>query len=289
VGVVLVLIVLASCSGEQAPVAEDRFAKLDQVYKRIESNVRANPEFELIVDIDHARLAEAAGSSMPPAHVLIFSDPQVDAALVQASSVAAVDLPLRVLAYEDPVGGKAMVIANSFDFVIQRHGLPDDEAVRQRYETALSTAMKGIPAESITRFGSDVMDKPGLVTLDSPFDFETTETRITGAITAQSDTVMFGVVDFAERAKARGVTVPPLRLLLFGGPGPGGKAMSEAPTLGLDAFCQKLVIWQDQRGKVHVTFNDLLALAERQKVGAGLPLRVINRRLEQTFTEALQE
>jgi len=55
--------------------------------------------------------------------------------------------------------------------------------------------------------------------------------------------------------------------------------MASAPTLGLDAFCQKLVIWQDEGGTVHVTFNDLLALANRQNVSGGLPLRVINRRL----------
>ena len=63
--------------------------------------------------------------------------------------------------------------------------------------------------------------------------------------------------------------------------------MQVAPTLGLDAFCQKLLIWQDASGAVHVTFNDLLALAERQQVSSGIPLRVINRRIKRTFSEAL--
>jgi hypothetical protein len=57
--------------------------------------------------------------------------------------------------------------------------------------------------------------------------------------------------------------------------------------LGLDAFCQKLLIWQDDSGTVYVTFNDLLALAERQKVSSGIPLWLINRRVKATFSEAL--
>jgi uncharacterized protein (DUF302 family) len=93
----------------------------------------------------------------------------------------------------------------------------------------------------------------------------------------------------AERSQAHGVVLNPMRLILFGGPGPGGKAMNFAPTLGLDAFCQKSLIWQDQEGNVHVTFNDLLALAARKKVAAGVPLRAINHRLKTTFSVTLKE
>lgn len=63
--------------------------------------------------------------------------------------------------------------------------------------------------------------------------------------------------------------------------------MESAPTLGLDAFCQKLLIWQDAEGTVHVTFNDLLVLAERQGVSGGVPLRLINRRSRETCATAL--
>lgn len=127
-----------------------------------------------------------------------------------------------------------------------------------------------------------------MVTLNSPFDFAAIEKRIMDAINAQADTVNFGVVDFAVRSKKVGVDLDPLRLILFGAPSPGGKAMASAPTLGLDAFCQKILIWHDESGGVHVSCNDLLALAERQDVSGGLPLRVINRRLKETLSTALE-
>jgi hypothetical protein len=39
-----------------------------------------------------------------------------------------------------------------------------------------------------------------------------------------------------------GIELPPTLLLLFGAPIPGAKAMADAPTLGLDASCQKLLV-----------------------------------------------
>lgn len=283
------LLSLAACSRDPDPVPEVRFVEPDRLFQTLESNVRNHPAFEVIVDIDHARLAGKAGSPMPPSHVLIWSDPKLDVAILKANPLAAVDLPLRILAFEDPATGKAAVIANRSDFLVSRHGLPDDAAIRERYAAAIATATHGIVAESIASFASDTMPEPGLITLDSPHDFDATEALLMGVIKAEPDTVHFATVDFAERARTHGVALPPLKLILFGAPGPGGQAMREAPTLGLDAFCQKLLIWQDASGAVHVTFNDLLALAERQEVTAGIPLRVINRRIKKTFSEALQQ
>lgn len=271
------------------PVDNSRFVEPDKLYKTLETNVRNQEAYEIIVDIDHARLAEKAESPMPPAHVLIWSDPKLETEILKINPVAAVDLPLRTLVFEDSLSGKAAVITNSFDFIMNRHALPDDIAIRERYETAISKVMQDIPTESIASFPSDKMPDTGLVTLASPHDFNTTETRIRDAINAQDDTVFFTTVDFTERARNFGVTLAPIRLILFGAPGPGGKAMSEAPILGLDAFCQKMLIWQDRDGAVHVTFNDLMVLAEHQQVSGGIPLRVINYRIKKTFSEALEQ
>ena len=98
---------------------------------------------------------------------------------------------------------------------------------------------------------------------------------------------MVGQVNFRARAREQGVDIKPSLLMLFGGPVPGAKAMAEAPTLGLDAFCQKLLVWQDETGAVKASFNDLIAIAERQGVPKSPALRVINHRLNSTFEGAL--
>jgi len=230
-----VLLSVAACSGNTGTIPEGRYIEPDKLYRSLEDNVRADPRFEVIVDIDHSRLAAKAGSSMPPSHVLIWSDPELDAAILKHKPLAAIDRPLRVLAFEDPATGKAAIIANSYDYVAQRHSLPRGEGIRARYGAAIAAAMKGMPGDAIARFPSDAMKDAGLVTRNSTHDLTTTEKRI------------------------------------------------------LDAFCQKLLIWQDAGGAVHVTFNDLLALAERQQVSGGVTLRVIRRRLKETFSTALRQ
>lgn len=269
------------------PVAESRFVEPDKLFQTLQANVRDRADLEVIVDIDHARLGAKAGSPMPPSHVLIWSDPALEATILKHNPLAAVDLPLRILAYENQETGKAAVIYNTYEFVARRHSLPEDAAIRKGYESAVATAVKGVPESAISKFPSDAIPNAGLVTLTCPYSFEGTEKRVRDAIAANADTVFFGDVDFAAHSKTLGVELPPLKLLLFGGPGPGGRAMASAPTLGLDAFCQKLLIWQDEKGTVHVTFNDLQALADRQGVSGGLPLRVINGRVRETFSAAL--
>ena len=97
----------------------------------------------------------------------------------------------------------------------------------------------------------------------------------------------FGTVDFQANASSLGVDIRPSFMILFGGPGPGGKAMAKAPTLGLDGFCQKFLIWEDENGTVHLSFNDLLMLAERQAASKSPVLRVVALRLNKTFKDAL--
>ena len=98
----------------------------------------------------------------------------------------------------------------------------------------------------------------------------------------------FGTVDFQANAREVGIELLPSYMILFGGPGPGGKVMSSAPTLGLDGFCQKFLVWQDSDGVTRLSFNDLLALARRHQVSIPIVLRIVDFRLGNVFEEALK-
>ncbi|MFT7533165.1 MAG: hypothetical protein ACI9FD_004200 [Gammaproteobacteria bacterium] len=153
----------------------------------------------------------------------------------------------------------------------------------------MAQAVKGVSSKSIGEFSNSTIDDDGIITIESPFNFALALERISNAIAAQDGTVSFGIVDFKQQAAALGEDLLPNTLLLFGAPEPGVKAMQKAPTLGLDAFCQKFLVWQGSAGKVRLSFNDLLALAEHQGVSKSIPLRVINFRLNKVFSEALEQ
>lgn len=278
---------LAAGCGDPAPISAERYAGPDRMFATLEQNVAASETLERIVEIDHSRLGAEAGSVMPPAKVLIFSNPELDSMLVDIDPLIAIDLPIRALAYES-AGGEERVIFNSFEYLQSRYALGNRPELKAAFDDSMAEVLRGIDSNQLAVFANDAMQPNGIITLASPFDFEETVDRLTAAIDAQDDTVWFGRVDFQARAKEQGVDIAPALLLLFGGPAPGAKAMADAPTLGLDAFCQKLLVWQDESGAVSVSFNDLLAIAERQEVSKSLALRVINRRLSSTFEAALE-
>lgn len=283
----LLAVALAGCGGAD-PVAGERYEGPDRLFAILDDNVATSETLEKIVDIDHSRLAAAAGSVMPPAKVLLFSNPELEAQLLALNPLIAIDLPLRILAYEAMDDREARVTFNSFDYLRSRYGLVEEPGLTEMFDKSMADALRGIEPAQVRALPNDTMQPDGIITLSSPYDFEMTVERLATAIDAQDDTVWFGRVDFKARAKAQGVDIEPALLLLFGGPEPGARAMAEAPTLGLDAFCQKLLIWEDESGAVRVSFNDLLALAERQEVSKNLALRVINRRLNSTFRAALE-
>ncbi len=55
----------------------------------------------LIAQFDHTAGAKVAGLEMPPTLVLVYGHPRGGTPVMQASPIAALDLPLRVLVRED--------------------------------------------------------------------------------------------------------------------------------------------------------------------------------------------
>ena len=284
---VLAGVIAAVGCGEDQPIDPARYVAPDRLYDQLFAGLEASPDLTYVVDIDHSRLAAEKGVAMPPSRVLIASAPRLEAAMIAHHPLLALELPLRVLAYETAEGGAA-VTYNRWEFISARHGVQGTPALAEAYGAALDRILGHVPKARVRHFETDRMPTDGIVTFESAHDFDTTVERARAAIDSQGDTVWFGEVDFQAQAATFDIEVSPIRLLLFGGPEPGGKAMAEAPTLGLDAFCQKLLIWQGEDGRTRISFNDLLTLAERQGVSKNMPLRVINRRLRSTFEVAAE-
>jgi uncharacterized protein (DUF302 family) len=87
----------------------------------------ATKGLQLFAHIDHRGGAIAAGLQMQPAHVLIFGHAKAGTPLMIASPLLALDLPLKVLVWED-ASQKVWVSFNTPEFLIKRHALPADLA-----------------------------------------------------------------------------------------------------------------------------------------------------------------
>lgn len=73
--------------------------------------------------IDHSGEAEKAGMEMRPTKLLIFGNPKAGTPLMLAAPSIAIDLPLKILVWEDD-HGKVRVSYNNPEYLMQRHNLP---------------------------------------------------------------------------------------------------------------------------------------------------------------------
>ena len=74
--------------------------------------------------VDHSGEAEKAGLKMRPTKLLIFGNPKAGTPLMQAAPGSAIDLPLKILVWED-ANQKVWVSYNSPAYLQERHGLPE--------------------------------------------------------------------------------------------------------------------------------------------------------------------
>jgi uncharacterized protein (DUF302 family) len=76
----------------------------------------------LFAMIDHSGEAKKVGMKMRPTKLLIFGSPKAGTPLMLAAPSVAIDLPLKILVWEDGQG-KVWVSYNSPTYLQQRHGI----------------------------------------------------------------------------------------------------------------------------------------------------------------------
>jgi uncharacterized protein (DUF302 family) len=97
---------------------------VDQTVQKLEGILDAKG-VKLFAIVDHSGEAEKAGMQMPPTKLLIFGSPKAGTPLMVASPSTAIDLPLKVLVWED-ADRKVWISYNSPAYLQARHGLPPE-------------------------------------------------------------------------------------------------------------------------------------------------------------------
>lgn len=75
--------------------------------------------------VDHSGEAEKVGMKMRPTKLLIFGSPKAGTPLMLAAASVAIDLPLKILVWED-AQGKVWESYNSSEYLRERHGFPQE-------------------------------------------------------------------------------------------------------------------------------------------------------------------
>ena len=93
----------------------------------------------LFAIIDHSGAAERAGLAMPDTKLVIFGSPAAGTPVMLAVPLAALDLPLKILVWEDATG-TVSVSYSTASFIAERHHLSAEMEARFQPIEAISAA-----------------------------------------------------------------------------------------------------------------------------------------------------
>jgi len=111
------------------PIVAAAAGSVAEVVAALEGRLAAQG-IQLFAKIDHAAGARAAGLELADEVVLIFGSPAVGTALMQSATIAGLDLPLRMLIWDD--GGRTRLAFHDPRDLDARYGLGSDATTLAR-------------------------------------------------------------------------------------------------------------------------------------------------------------
>ena len=253
---------LPAVSGLTVDAAEEPVA---DVADRLTAALTAAGPVSIVADVDHADNAgtdEEGGAVLPPTRVVLFGNPALGTPLMQANPQVGLDLPQKMLVYDDG-DGYAVVGYNSADYLRQRHGLGALDALDQIERALAAFAAEALGDSTGAQTGAvTVSAGQGIVEVASPDDVTTTYNRLRRAIADTGALTIVEELDHAANAASVGLELAPSRLIVFGNPALGTPLMQDERTVAID-LPQKMLVYEDAAGDVFVLYNDPEYLAQR--------------------------
>lgn len=121
--------------------------------------------------------------------------------------------------------------------------------LKQRFLAALALSLAGYA-------GAANAAGDGLITKSSNHSVSETVLRFEAAIKEKEADgfTVFTEIDHAAAARRFGLDIRPRTVIVFGNPTQGTPAMVKAPLLAID-FPLKALVWEDDQGKVWLSYN----------------------------------
>lgn len=100
-------------------------------------------DLKVIAEIDHAEAAAKSGLQLRPTHTLLFGNPNVGTKLMQTDQRTGLDLPLRILVWEQE-GGKVFITFHNPTQLAELNQLSGHQDVLQKMQGVLDTLVQKV-------------------------------------------------------------------------------------------------------------------------------------------------
>ena len=106
-----------------------------------------------------------------------------------------------------------------------------------------------------------LMAAEGLINVQSDFNVKETTDRLENILNEKGMTI-FNQINHSDAAQKVGVELRKTRLIIFGNPKVGSPLMQCQQSIAID-LPQKAIIWEDDKSKVWISYNDPRFLGKR--------------------------
>jgi len=113
----------------------------ETTYENLKSSIEANENLSVMAALDHKQNAESVGMELRPTRVIMFGNPKLGTPLMQSMRSIGLDLPQKMLVWEDE-NGIAHISYNDSQFLKKKHHLSGNEEQLSKISNALEMLAK---------------------------------------------------------------------------------------------------------------------------------------------------
>ncbi len=235
-----------------------------ETYNTLISTLEANENITIVAEVDHKTNAQTAGLELRNTRLVLFGNPSLGTPVMQLNQQAGLDLPQKMLVYEDEAGS-VLVSYNGTEYLAARHGVADAESLGQIGNALSNFAILSTNGTIVQRPATAIALNEGVVTLESQNDFANTYNKLRSSIENNDNLTIITQLDHQVNANSVGLELLPARIIIFGNPTLGTPLMQSSQTTALD-LPQKMLVWENSEGKVMVSYNDPAFLKLRHTI-----------------------
>lgn len=108
----------------------------DTTYAKLYEVLDSNPNLKILLELDHSKNAVSKDLKLRPTKIILFGNPLLGTPLMQASATAAIDLPQKIVVFEE--NNKVVVVYNDPLYLKNRHGIDNSDEVLTKIAGALN-------------------------------------------------------------------------------------------------------------------------------------------------------
>ncbi|MCF4101969.1 DUF302 domain-containing protein [Gillisia sp. M10.2A] len=278
ISVFCVFLFLISCSGDSSGdvllpsevlnVPGTRYSasktSFNTTYSSLNNVLAEDERINEIIEVDLAANARSLGRVLHPLKVVLFQNPELDSNLLQRNQLAGLDLPHKILVYQNS-DDVVYALYNSVAYLVSRYNLQETENLDQISETLEGLATSATSAEVKRASNITVEAEEGIITKVSNLNFEETYSNLVNAISLNENFKVIGEIDHQTNASDVGVNLSPTKLILLENIVLETSLVQSSQTLALD-LPLKILVWEDEGGMVKISYNNPFYLEERHSI-----------------------